>query len=224
MEQLPTHVATLDEPIPAPHGDRFDGPDIRVAPAIADLLRDLDRFAHDEDVVGYVERFREQLDAIGADVSVAIEQDGTECLMVGNRCDSQVRHRARWIHFLFEHLDRDAERRRYLVRQLRREGRFVDDRPSDSRRTTQTIRDFLRYGGRILLDPRGCLMEGGGIPRPMLEPNSAAACERACRAYFDMRRRWRAAPQIARAVGMLGERTDNGWIVLEARTRQARIA
>lgn len=219
MAQLPLHVAAEDEPIPALHGHRSEGLDMRLAPPIASMLDDLDRFADDEDVVGYIALFREQLGAIGVDLSVVIEADGTPCLMVGSRCDSQVRHRSRWIFFLFEHFDRDEERRSYLMRQLRREGRYVDERPSDPQRTTAAIRGFLQFDGRILLDPNGNLTEGGGLPRALLteNPDGATACRRAHRAYFDARRRWQADHQIARAVRMLGQRTDNGWIVLEAR-------
>ncbi|UUY00772.1 hypothetical protein [Sphingomonas sp. J315] len=218
MGPLPLHVAASGEPIPALHGHRSEGPDMRHAPSIPNMLDELEHFVRDEDVVGYTERFRALLDTIGVNVSVAIERDGTECLMVGSRCDSQIRHRSRWIHFLFEHFDRDEQRRSYLIRQLRREGWFTDDRPSNPRQTTAAIRDFLKFEGRILLDPQGHLGEGGGIPRAMLEGNAdeVAACRQACRAYFDIRRRWSADRQIERVVRMLGRQIDNGWIVLEA--------
>jgi hypothetical protein len=219
MEQLPTHVATAAEPIPALRGDRFECPDLRNATPIADMLEDLDRFVHDEDGVGYVERFRQHLDAAGIDVSVVVEHDATEHLMAGSRCDAQIRHRSRWIHFLFEHLDQDQERRTLLMRQLRREGRFIDYRPTCPRQMTTTIREFLKYEGRILLNPRGHLTEGGGVPHMVASGTAeeAAACGRAHRAYFEARRRWRSDRQIKRAVRMLGVRTANGWIVLEAR-------
>lgn len=219
MEQLPTHVATAGELIPALQGDRSEGPDLRNATAIADIFEDLDRFVRDEDVFGYVERFRQHLDATGIDVAVVVESDATEHLMAGSRCDAQIRHRSRWIHFLFEHLGRDEEHRTLLMRQLRRQGRFIDHRPACPRQTTMTIRSFLKYEGRILLDPRGHLMEGGGVPHMVARGTAqeAAACGRAHRAYFEARRRWRSDRQIKRAVRMLGVRTANGWIVLEAR-------
>lgn len=83
---------------------------------LADMLDELDRFADDADVVGYVDRFRAHLAAIGADLSAVIERHGSEGLMIGCRCDAQVRYRSRWIHFLFEHFNRDDERRLYLIR------------------------------------------------------------------------------------------------------------
>jgi len=220
MEQLPPHVALVDEPIPAPFGDRYDGPDLRSARSIPELIEELDRIAADDDVVGYLECFRAQLDEVGIDISVVIERDGIEHLMVGSRCDAQVRHRSRWIHFLFEHFNCDPERRTLLLRQLRRRGHFADNRPANPGQTTAAIRDFLENDGRILIDPQGQLAEGGGIPRPLVTGSSeeAAACIRAGRAYFEVRRRWRSDRQIKRAVRMLGERTDNGWIVLEARS------
>ena len=103
---------------------------------------------------------------------------------------------------------------------LKREGRFTDNRPANPRKTTAAIRDFLKNEGRILIDPQGHLTEGGGIPRPFVDGGreEMAACRQAFGAYFDTRRRWRSDRQIKRAVRMLGERTDNGWIVLEARS------
>lgn len=220
MEQLPPHAALADEPIPAPFGDRFDGPDLRKTRSIAEMIDELDRIAADDDVIGYLERFRAQLDEAGIDISLVIERDGAEHLMVGSRCDAQIRHRSRWIHFLFEHFNRNPERRTQLNRRLQREGRFADNRLSNARQTTIAIRRFLEHDGRILIDPHGHLGEGGGIPRPMIEgsPDEAIACGDAHWTYFDVRRRWRSDRQIKRVVRMLGERTANGWIVLEARS------
>jgi hypothetical protein len=218
MEQLPPHVATADEPIPALRGYEFDGPDLQLATPIVEILTDLTRFRDDQDVVGYVDRFREHLSALGIDASIMIARDGTERLMVGGRCDAQIRHRSRWQHFLFEDLDRDEECRTYLKQCLLREGRFADNRLPNPRLTTTAIRDFIRTEGRILIDPSGHLTEGAGVPRMYLNGTAeqAAECVRASRVYFETRRRWRSDRQIKRAVRMLGKRTANGWMVLEA--------
>jgi hypothetical protein len=214
---LPGHVATDDEPIPAVRGRPFDGPDLRFVTPIPDMLAELGRF-HD-DAAGYVDRFREYLDEAGIDVSLMIDGDGTEDMMVGGRCDGQMRHRSRWIHFLFDDLDRKDGRRSELRRQLWCEGRCADNRLVTPRETTTAIRDFLRSDGRILVTPDGHLTEGGAVPRAFIHgsEDDVAECVRASRAYFDLSLRRRAREHIKRAARMLGTRTGNGWLVLERR-------
>jgi hypothetical protein len=218
MEHLPPYVATADEPVPIPYHDQSDGPDLRIALPLSEILEDLHRFTTDEDVVGYVDRFREHLAALGVCTSIMIDRDGAQHLTVGGACDAQIRHRSRYTHFLFEDLDRERDRRLYLIKRLLDEGRFADNRAPNPRLTTVAIRDFLQVDGRILMDPAGKLTEGGGIPRAFSHgtPDEAAECERASKAYFAMRRRWRSDRQIKRAVRILGKRTPNGWLVLEA--------
>lgn len=219
MEHLPPHVATADEPVPTPYRDQSDGPDLRIALPLSEVLEDLQRFTTDEDVVGYVDRFREHLANLGICASIMIDHDGAQHLTVGAACDAQIRHRSRYIRFLFEDLDRDGERRIYLTNRLLDEGRFADNRAPNPRLTTVAIRDFLQADGRILIDPAGRLTEGGGVPRTFSHgtPDEAAESVRASRAYFAMRRRWRSDRQIKRAVRIFGKRTPNGWLVLEAR-------
>jgi hypothetical protein len=183
---------------------------------IPTMLGDLLHFH--EDVVGYVARWREHLASFGGHVSASYEEDGSQCLMVGSKCDAQVRHRSRWLHFLCEDLKKDVSRREHLIATLVRDGHYIDNRAANPRQTTTTIRDYLRMGGRLLITPEGELSEGGGLPRAFIDgtPEALAECIRAGRAYYEMSRRWRSQKQIKRAVRLLGHRTDNGWMVLEA--------
>ena len=218
MSNLPRHVAGDDELIPELAGRDLDGPDLRLVTPIADMLSALAE--HRDNADAYVDQFRAFLSEAGIDVSLLIERDGTECLMVGGRSDRQMRHRSRWGHFLFEHLDQQVACREELCRQLWREGRCADNRHVTFTQTTTAVRDFLRIGGRILVTPDGRLTEGGGLPQAFINGSQEEQdeCRRAGRAYFDLHLRSRAREQIKRAVRMLGRRTDNGWMVLEARS------
>jgi hypothetical protein len=84
----------------------------------------------------------------------------------------------------------------------------------------KAMRDFLRTGGRILVTPDGELVEGGGLPRSFTHgtQEEAAECIRAARAYFAARSRSGANDRIKRIVRIVGRRTGNGWLVLEARS------
>jgi hypothetical protein len=213
---LPRHVATADEPIPPYRGRPGDGPDMHHAMPIADMLIDLARFADDE--VGYAKRWRELVASIGVSVTVSIERDNTRSLMIGSPCDAHTRHRSRWMHFLIEDLRKDEQRRRLLVRGLIEDRLYIDHRRPDPRATTRAIRDYVRTGGRILIDPNGHLKEGVGLPRAFNDGTNddVVAIVRATKAYSKVRSRWRSERQIKRAVRMLGKPTGNGWLVLEA--------
>jgi hypothetical protein len=218
MEKLPTHVATADEPIPALRDHDIKAPDLRNVTPVEAMIADLGKL--DENVEEYVDRFRELLDEAGIYVSLTIDRDGSQHLGAGSACNSQLRHRSRYIHFLFADLDRIDGRADELERRLWREGRCADNRPVDPGQVTNAIRDFLRTEGRILVTPSGSLTEGGEIPRLFLEgtADESAECVRASRAYFDLNLRFHARRQITRAVRMLGKPTANGWLVLEARS------
>lgn len=211
---LPNHVASEDEAIP-PQQESDTAPDMALATPILTMLADL--AALRDDVVGYVERWRHYLTTVGGYASLSIDAWGERHLEVGMPCDSQVRHRSRWLHFLSEDLRVDPEQRNWLLKVLLDEGRFLDHRPANARETTAAIRDFLRAEGRILVDPAGKLTTGAGVPRKYTHGSDEDAAEvvRASRAYFQVRNRYRSEPQIRRAVRMLGHQ-QNGWMVLEA--------
>jgi len=214
---LPVHCATDDEPIPALDTDRYNGPDMRRAQSIADMLIDLRKVSDDEHE--YVERWREMLKSVGGSASVNIDKEGVRHLTIGTPCDFQMRHRSRWIHYLVRDLDGMEGRRDHLKRRLISEGHYSDNRPVDPRRTTRAVRGFLQIQGRILLDPQGRLMEGGGLPQGMQSEDYETSSEamRAAFFYLETLRRFRSDRQIRRTVEMLGRRTENGWIVLETR-------
>jgi len=216
---LPTHVATDDEPIPALIGREWDGPDMRAVAPIGEMLADLRQFTDDE--VGYVELWREFIASVGGWASMNYDHDGTRHLGIGRPCDAQTRHRSRWIHFLTLDLHDDPSHYEHLASVLEREGHYADNRPPNPRQTTVAIRDFVRTGGRILLEPDGNITEGAWDPRHFLQgEEEAEECLRAGRSYYEVRRRWRSERQIKRAVRMLGHRTSNGWWVLEAPSRK----
>ncbi|NNG59804.1 hypothetical protein [Sphingomonas paucimobilis] len=216
MEQLPPHVATADEPIEHLRDRPWDGPDMRCVMPIEMMLGALHRTS---DAAGYLTFWRTFVKSVGGWVGLTISRDGEEELGFGTPCDAQTRHRSRWLHFLSEDLNRDPDRRDLLISSLIASGHYADNRPADVRATTRAIREFLRTQGRILIDPDGNLTEGGGAPRLFTHGSDteAAECIRASRFYFAVRRRWRSERHIKRAVRMLGSRTNNGWLVLEAR-------
>jgi len=218
MEKLPNHVATDDEHIEAPWGDRYDGPDMRNVLPVEAMLKSLRNF--DDDDVGYVDLWRKHAASAGLFLSLQYDPDGERHLFVVSPCDAQTRHRSRWLHFLIQDLDKVEDRRRILLKSLRQDGLYLDERPTDPRTTTSAIRDFLLNDGRILITPEGEVTEGGGVPRPFLNGTEyeSAECMRANKAYFEMRKRVRSDRHIKRAARMLGRKTDNGWWVLEART------
>jgi hypothetical protein len=211
---LPPHVAPDDEPLMSLGKRPHDGPDLRKALPIADMLHNLAELA--DDVVGYLELWRRYTTSAGCEVSLSYARNGDECLRFTLPCDAQVRHRNRYMHFLGEDLHADDERYKTLARILHDEGHYSDNRPADPRATTAAIRAFLRISGRIMITPSGRLLEGGELPALILNgtDEQVAECRRATRAYYEARRRWSSEPQIKRAVRMLGTRTDNGWIVL----------
>ena len=123
---LPPYAATGDEPIPALGGDEWDGPDLRSAMPVdqmIDCLKKLD--GNDAD---YVALWLRLAGSIGH-VFVMIDRDGKRDLMVGGACDAQIRHRSRWQHFLVEDLDRLEGRRELLIATLIYQGQFSDQRP-----------------------------------------------------------------------------------------------
>lgn len=216
MEQLPVCAATADEPIEDLRGRPWDGPDMKAVMPIDQML---DILHQAPDAGTYVKLWLGMVKSFGGWVSLTITRDGQEQLGIGLPCDAQLRHRNRWHHFLSNDLDADPERRELLIMRLIEEGRYADNRPSEPRAVTGAVRNYLRAGGRILIEPDGTLSEGGGLPLAFTHGSdeAAAECIRATRAYYAVRRRWRSEQQIKRAVQMLGSRTSHGWQVLEAR-------
>lgn len=214
MEQLPPHVATIDEPISELRDRPSDGPDMRCALPIEMMLGALHGA---NDAAAYLILWRTFVKSVGGWVGLTITREGEEELGIGSPCDAQLRDRSRWLHFLSEDLNSDPERRDLLISTLIASGQYADNRPADMRATTRAIRDFLRTQGRILIDPKGNLTEGAGVPRIFSHGSDAEAADyvQASRFYSAVRRRWRSDRHIRRAVQILGKRTANGWLVLE---------
>jgi hypothetical protein len=214
---LPPHVAAADEPLPLLRDRPFDGPDLEHVISPTDMVTLLADYGDDDDQ--YVTAWRYMMQLAGLQVLGMYDRDGAFTLNVGGPCDAQMRHRNRYSHFLLEDLDRVESRRAALVALVQREGFYGDARPRNPRATTAAVRGFLANAGRIMIDPNGRLHEGAEVPKALIgdDDNAHSRCVEANRAYFACRRRYRADRQIKRAVRMLGHRTDNGWIVLEAR-------
>lgn len=214
MEQLPPHVATADEPIEDLRDRPSDGPDMRCVMPVEMMLGALHQTA---DPRAYLALWRSFVKSVGGWVGLTISREGEEELGLGTPCDAQIRHRSRWLHFLSEDLNCDPERRELLISTLIESGHYADNRPADIRATTRAIRAFIRTQGRILIDPDGKLTEGSGVPRLFTHGSDTDASDviLASRQYFAVRRRWRSESHIKRAVRMLGNRTSNGWHVLE---------
>lgn len=213
MSVLPPHIAADGEEIPKLRDRQWAGPDMRAAMPVDQMLRQLSE--RDDDDVGYLELWRLFVTSIGCSVSITFERDGDVGLSYGAPCDSQTRHRSRWMHFLFEDLDRVETRRICLMRQLNRNGPRCDKRRTDPRATTIAMRAFIRAGGRILITPDGQIEDKSPVMRDVRDV-TAEQRDRALHEYFDVRTRLRSDAQIKRAARLLGTATENGWLVLEA--------
>jgi hypothetical protein len=222
--RLPLHVARAREPIPSLNERPWDGPDMREVMSIADMLKSLHAIDAD-DVDGYLALWRQHLTAVGNRVSVMYERDGRRHLMAGGPVDPQIRHRSRWMHFLFIDLRRDPRRYDRLMDIVEGEGNYADNRPNDPRETTRAMRDYLRIGCRIMLDGDLRVRAGHEVPEAFHSGSEEQAqeCLRALKAFKAVRWRHRSEAHIRRAVSMLGK-PQNGWIVLEARASAEQVA
>ena len=136
MIHLPPTVAPIDEPLPALRGRLWDGPDLSDVIPVEMVLADL---AGIEPCSDYVSRFRQWADQTGIYLATMIDRDGQEYLMPGIPCDSQMRHRGRYLHYLFTDLDRRPDARDELGRQLIDEGHCADNRPSLGQRVGTAV-------------------------------------------------------------------------------------
>lgn len=117
--KLPPHVARAKEPLPPLSGRGFEGPDLRRAAPLGQMLEWL--AALHDDTAGYLKLFRGLLASAGLSVGLSLKDRDDPHLLVGSPCDAQVRHRSRVSHFLFRDLDRDPARRAALIDVLRSE-------------------------------------------------------------------------------------------------------
>jgi hypothetical protein len=84
---------------------------------------------------------------------------------------------------------------------------------------TRVLREALACSLRILITPDGRLTIGPEVPAGWGrgDPIRDDEIYHAHRAYFAMARRGEASAYVRRCVSIAGYRTDNGWMVLEAR-------
>ena len=170
MKELSPCIATADEPIANLIADRWSGPDMKTVMPIEMMLGVLHQTP---DASAYLKVWLRLVETFGGWTSLIISRDGEEDLRVGLPMDPQMRHRNRWHHFLTKDLNEDPERRDLLISMLIAQGRYADNRPADPRVTTRAMRDFLRSGGRILIEPDGKLTEGAGLPRSFTHGSDA---------------------------------------------------
>lgn len=207
-----SHIAQVDEPIPAPNGRRMRSPDMRGVAPVEQMTTWLDAVADDD--VAYVQLWRGLVASIGCTIDVHYHRDGEVSLMMGSPVDIQCRHRSRWMQALLDHLDAIEGRRDALNYDLRRAHRVIDERPSRPRETTVSVRDFLRVGGRIMIRPDGQIDDGGAsaafrIDAPVSTADAVAR-------YYEVRRRFNTDGHLRRIVQRLGTPV-NGWTVLGGR-------
>jgi hypothetical protein len=222
---LPPHVATADEPIEDMGERPWDGPDVRDARSIEQMLHDLRTLDYDE--LGYLQHWLVQLKSIGGSASACYERDGSLHLMVGMPCDQQMRHRSRWSYFLAKDLRRLEGRGDAMLKLLVMLGRYDDQRPAGIRETMNALRDFLAAGFRVFITPEGKIDESGSMPREWVdaERSRQMEIERAGRAFTRLRHRPCAQKYVRRAIRMLGDRREaSGFIVLTRRNEKSDVA
>jgi hypothetical protein len=216
MTALPVHCATADEPLPRLNGSEWQGPDLADVMPVEQMIDALRQT--DDDDVGYLALWLKMVGAAGCKILLDYDAEGQRGLMQWTPCDPQIRHRSRYVHLLFEDLDRVPTRREMLKDVLEESGSYSDRRPRQPRKVTEALRAFIRTGGRLLLTPTGRVSIGAGVPRALLDgtDDEAEACRTATLAFLEVRKRYRADPQLKRALRLIGTRTSNGWHVLEA--------
>lgn len=218
MSALPIHCATADEALPPLNGREWQGPDLADVMPVEEMIAALRQT--DDDNVGYLDLWLKMVGSVGCKILLDYDRNGSRGLMQWTPCDPQIRHRSRYVHLLFDDLDRVPSRRESLKDRLEEAGSYSDRRPRKPREVTEALRGFLRTGGRLLLTPTGRVSIGAGVPRALIDgtDDEAEACREATRAFLDIRKRYRADPQLKRALRLIGTRTSNGWHVLEANT------
>ncbi|MDR6789553.1 hypothetical protein J2Y58_002926 [Sphingomonas sp. BE138] len=212
-------IADGNEPIP-PLGDRpWDGPDLRDALPVADMLEWLAAAAA-ADLSSYVRVWRYFAHSAGGNVGFLLEQGKAPQLVIGCPVDAQRRHRLLWLHHLTEDLFARDGGREALEDAIRHSPYAHVERPRDPGTMTKVMRAFLRAGGRILVDPEGEIEEGFGNEATRrfsadTDPADWNELSTAGRAYFRARSVLDCDDHIIRAVTMLGRRYSNGWYALE---------
>lgn len=127
----------------------LSGPDLTAAESISQVLNYLDRRRSDT----YPCAFFQELIASGLSVSVRMDRDGSEHLMLGCICDGQEDLRRERLDALVRNLDGRPWRRGSLIRFVNFLGYFIDERCFES--IDEAARRFVASGGRIILHADG---------------------------------------------------------------------
>lgn len=216
-----------------PHRAReLFGPDLELVPPLdaqlarLDVARDSDA---DDALHHYMTEWLAVSDEIGEGTAInwgnddAADAEGDVFRWVA--CDDQEEERRRRWNALTLHYAEVSGFRAELCRELRRRGRFIDNRKTTVREICGIVRAFVATGGRLLIDPSpiGGRADRYGAVEPMPDANRfvredwSEVDQVATQAMFRIAQRWRAQPIIERIVRAIGARTDNGWIVLQDR-------
>jgi hypothetical protein len=189
-------------------------PDLSKGRMLEDALAHLDWIAANAPG-SYAHEWVEECVDCGVDVRAHIEDVGTR-LNVGCALDGLERNV--WCQALVKHFKRNERHRQAITDHLVQSGRYFDLREVSTRDLFDAMRDFLRHGGRVMINPKGQVKskfdlgklyprDGGSDPAPELVE--------AVLRFTRLERRWDGRGRLKRAVRVLGEATPNGWVVLE---------
>lgn len=104
MTELPPHIAREDEPLADLAERDLDGPDLRDALPLPEMIRLVQ--ALDGDDLAYIALWTRFVSSIGLRVLPWTDDDGTPGVAYSFPVDAQTRHRNRYWHLLSEDLKR----------------------------------------------------------------------------------------------------------------------
>lgn len=188
-------------------------PDLNGGRTLEDALTHLDWIAAN-DPGSYAREWVEECDDCGVDVRAHVENDGTY-LNVG--CAADGFERAAWTQALIKHFQHGAANRQAIIDYLLQSGRYFDLREVSTHELFDAMRDFLRHGGRVMIDSRGQVESKFDLAKlfPRVgDPDPAPELVNAMQRYTRLERRWSSRDRIKRAVSALGKPLPNGWVVL----------
>lgn len=202
------------------------GPDLRKLAPLSEYLARLDELAHD------AAAYAHEYNSITAELSTG-DADGMGCTLMWSNddpddaepiiyggfiaCDEQGELRRHYADALHEHAGRPNGFRDELKRLLLSRGHFSDNRRVDRKELFQAVGAMLDRGGSILIRPNGQFEHKPRFPFEAKSDDEADQILEAGRHYLRLAQRWRSKKALTRIVSMLGERTSNGWQVLNGR-------
>ena len=209
-------------PLVAPEATEIAGLDLTNAPSLASQLDRLDQ-ARGGDVDEYAAAWLDVSDENGEcpwlNWHIDDSADAVGSISRGIACDAQERQRRLRFDAMDDHCFGVEGFRAALRSELRRRGRFIDNRRASAIEVKAVVRAFIATGGKLLIAPQtsrrsGELIEVHPDDKRYARRSWSELDEVAAMATVRIARRWRARPLLTRIIRKLGT-AENGWFVLK---------